>query len=288
MKKNLYIPLIAASVLGLSSCAGDLNSLAGELMGGGLTDFSSGEILQEFDENGIPIYGYDGDSAVYGYDSNSQPIYDVSLLEQAVSVPDWEPQAGASVSYPVSARRLSAPPPQVRHHRPLRHRHPISHGPRPGRHHAGPGPQRDRLDMLRGLGPHPNRHDGPGAQSDFVQVGPASRPDRPHPGFGRGPRPDRPGLGPGNRPNRPGFGPGDRSDRSGLGHGPGSRPDRPGAGHGPGPRPNAGPGNRPGPNSGSRPESKGPGGATAPKAPGVRIAPVPTTASVSVPTGSVC
>ncbi len=278
MKTHFYIPLLAAFVLGLSSCAGGLNSIVG-VLGGGPIDYY-GDTLQEYDENGVPIYGYDGDNAVYGYDSNSQPIYDVSLLQQAVSVPSWEPQSGASVVYPVHAHRVAVPPPMVKHHHPLRHRHPMSPGPRPGHHLAGPGPRPNRFSMMGGPGLHPNRHGGLGPRPGF---GHGPRPDHPGLGHGSGLRPDRPhpGFGPGPRPGRPSLGPG---PRPGLGHGFGSHPNRSGMGHGPGPHPKMGPGNRPGP----RPERKGSGTAS-PSAPGgIKIAPVPTAAVESAPGHFIC
>lgn len=254
MKVRYYIPLIAFGMLGLSSC-GDLSSLTSSALEIAMADYSGDATTLEYDANGVPIYGYDGDNAVYGYDSNEQPIYDVNQLEQAVSVPDWEPQRGANVVYPKRVHRMSAPPPRFRHRHPLRHRHPIT-PPRRDPHHVGPGPHRTNFAAHHPL--PPNHHFGPGARSE--------RPGHqlfggnvPRPGMGPGARPDRPHFGPGTRPGRPGMGFGPRPNRAGIGHGPGPRPGmghglgpRPGMGHGPGARPDrpstrpmVAPGNRP-------------------------------------------
>lgn len=42
-----------------------------------------------YDENGYPIFGYDGEYPVYGYDPSGNPIYDVNLLDETSTVPEW-------------------------------------------------------------------------------------------------------------------------------------------------------------------------------------------------------
>lgn len=199
MKTRLYTPLVAVAVLGLSSCGVDWDSLASAAIEAAATDYSNQALIQEYDANGVPIYGYDGDNAVYGYDSNNQPIYDTALLATAVSVPNWEPKAGARVAYPARARRIAAPPSRAHRHAPLKHRHPVVHSPRrPDRiapplrnpHTPGPGPRPDRAasplhnPRMSGPGPRPNSHQRVQPGQDPGRMAPKSQHGRPNAGPG--------------------------------------------------------------------------------------------------------
>ena len=184
MKTRLYTPFFAAvAALALSSCGVDWNSLAHTALEVATTDYSNQTTTQEYDESGVPIYGYDGDNAVYGYDSNNQPIYDTALLANAVSVPNWAPLAGAPrVAYPSHARRLAGPPPQVRQRAHLKHRNPrhVSPGPRPGRRDAVHGPRPDRQNANHGPGKRPgqqNADHGSKQRPERGKMGPGRRPE---------------------------------------------------------------------------------------------------------------
>ena len=257
MKAKLYAPLVAVAVLGLSSCGVDWDSLASAAIEAAATDYSNQALIQEYDANGVPIYGYDGDNAVYGYDSNNQPIYDTALLATAVSVPNWEPKAGVRVAYPARARRIAAPPPRDHRYAPLKHRHPVAHSPRRPDRIAPPL----RNPHTPGPGPRPDRAASPSLNPRMSGLG--SRPDRVA-APSRNPRMS----GPGPRPNshqrvQPGQDPGRMAPKSQHG------------------RPNAGP--KPGRPEG-RPATSNP---TAPA--GVRVAPVLTaTAKPSPSSGYVC
>lgn len=256
MKAKLYTPLVALTVLGLCSC-GDLGSLASTAIGVAAAGYSA---AQEYDANGVPIYGYDGNNAVYGYDSNNQPIYDIALLATAASVPNWESKAGASVIYPTQARRAATPPPQARHHAPLKHRHPVvAHGYHRPNRAATPPPLNPHVS---GLGSRPDRA-APLPPSSTRTSEPAPRPDRATP--------------PSRNPRVSGHGPHSNSDHRMQ---PGQNLGRPGFGPQQG-RPNAGP--RPG-------RQKGKPATSTPTAPaGVEVAPVPTaTAKPASSGGYVC
>lgn len=209
MKTKLCTALTTTlAVLSLSSCGVDWNSLASGVLEAAMTDYSNQSTEQEYDENGVPIYGYDGDNAVYGYDSNNQPIYDTALLATAVRVPNWEPKASAPVIYPARARRVAAPPPQARRHAPLKHRNPVSHGPR-------------RPDRAAPQAPHHPRMSGPGPRPD--RAAPPSR--NPH-AFGPGSRPDsNRQMQPGQRPGR--MAPGPQHGRPNAGPGPDRQKGKP-------------------------------------------------------------
>lgn len=97
MKKRLLVTMALPLLTGLVSCEG-LGTVLEEAIKIATTDLSGTETYQDYDENGYPIYGYDGDYPVYGYDADNNPIYDVNDLSEAVQVPDWEPTGSAADS----------------------------------------------------------------------------------------------------------------------------------------------------------------------------------------------
>ena len=107
----LALPL----TMGLVSCSDGLDALLLSSLMGDSSGFFSGDYYEDYDLSGIPIYGYDGGQAVYGYDSSYQPIYSPNRLSNAAYVPGWAPRSGARVNYPARAQRSWQPPRNAKH-----------------------------------------------------------------------------------------------------------------------------------------------------------------------------
>lgn len=148
MKRNII--LLAVSVfcgISLSSCNGLVDPALLEALSDGGTIYDAGgdysvasEFVDyatgnEYDSSGIPVFGYDGGQAVYGYAEDNTPIYDYSDLTATSTVPSWSPQ-NSSVSYPRVGRRSSNPPRNAHNrHGSLKHRS-KNHGNRHGGHNS--------------------------------------------------------------------------------------------------------------------------------------------------------
>ena len=159
---------------GLTSCGDvDWKGLGAGLVEILATDYSGAATSEyQYDENGYPIYGYDGEYPVYGYDADDNPIYTLDGLANAVQVPDWEPTGAAASSSSSEAstyssysrrasRRSSAPPAKARH----RHRSKDG-GLRASSHRkARPGADR-RGSGARSEGGRHGRHGRHGADRD--------------------------------------------------------------------------------------------------------------------------
>ena len=66
-----------------------------------------------YDSAGYPIFGYDGAYPVYGYDPSSNPIYDMTQLDENSTVPSWSPlseSTSASTSDSSAGNGYAAPP----------------------------------------------------------------------------------------------------------------------------------------------------------------------------------
>ena len=178
-KALAYIPAIVS----LASCSYDgasapLGVATTVAVPGGM---SSGDYL--YDGSGIPIYGYDGSRAVYGYDANNTPIYSSSRLRYATHVPAWQPRPGApKLHYAKNVRRMQAPPPKAHH----QHGALSRPAPAPAAHHpAPPAPPAHNHVGKPGFTPQPAPHPGnrvtpqaPGNKPGLKQ--PAPRPDAAH------------------------------------------------------------------------------------------------------------
>ena len=169
MKKFVSILLAMAATLmlpSMTSCetlTNELVTMAEELEAAqaGLAADSEGY----YDAEGNPIYGYDGEQAVYGYESNGSPVYDVASLSSSSTVPTWSPLAGARPQ-PAGVRRGDIPRNASFTHGRSLHRPAVSrvgHGRRPHRHVGAPrGAHRDFRNRHHGnrtVGA-PNRHHG--------------------------------------------------------------------------------------------------------------------------------
>ncbi|MBQ3218260.1 MAG: hypothetical protein IJB33_05260 [Akkermansia sp.] len=191
---------------------GTLDGIIEDLLAGTTTE--SGEM---YDEEGNPIYGYDGENAVYGYDELGAPIYSVANLTTSSTVPTWAPMPTAA---PRPAGVRQAPPPAHARH---------NHGPRlrkPGEkiHRRATREERRKMreerrkhERPRGLfghsdRPHDKRADRPGHHGKH-----ADRPGRPDKRANKPGRPDK-------RAERPGR-PDKRADKPAR---PDKRADKPG------------------------------------------------------------
>lgn len=115
MKRNI-IQLAVAVFCGLSmtSCEGLMDPDVINAIGG-LIDTPSGDY--EYDSAGVPVFGYDGGQAVYGYTEDSTPIYDYTQLTSTSTVPSWSALDTASTeatSYRAVGHRSSQPPTHAR------------------------------------------------------------------------------------------------------------------------------------------------------------------------------
>lgn len=223
MKKKLFRMLavmsMALTVPTLSSCftleelqamgldTSNLSALFSTLAG---TTAADGTM---YDANGNPIYGYDGEYAVYGYDPSGNPIYDVALLSSTSVVPQWAPREGAAPR--PHGMRHGGPPPHARH--------------RHGDHLRKPG---ERVRRPR-QGGRPDRKARPNDRHRGGEARGERRGGRPS--FGARPNDRRPGGGDAraNRPQggkpggRAGAGPGNnKGERKAPGGG--ERPQQPG------------------------------------------------------------
>ncbi len=202
----------SCEVLEVAVADGSLMYLIDEILAGTTTE--NGEM---YDSAGNPIYGYDGNNAVYGYNQSGIPIYNVSDLTNTCVVPVWAPRPTAAPR-PFGVR-MAPPPIHVRH----------KHGPvlkKPGEkfHRRPTREERRRMHEEKRMRPdrpgRPDKYGRPdkhGMRPDKHGMRPdkhGMRPDRP------GMRPDRPGM----RPGRPGK-PDRRADKPGR---PDKRADRPG------------------------------------------------------------
>lgn len=138
-----------------------------------------------YDNEGFPIYGYDGGRPVYGYTPGGLAIYSPGALTYGCYVPSWAPASWyvGIYRYPSYVRRYYAPPRCPAAHRP---------GYRPPRPTTRPAPRPEYRPGMR-----------PG------------NPGRPNHGVGRPNFPGRPGHGAvhpdhgatrPNMPNRPDHG----------------------------------------------------------------------------------
>lgn len=168
MKSKLLALIALPLTMGLVSCSDGLDALLlGSLMG---DSGFFGDYYEDYDMNGIPIYGYDGGQAVYGYNSYYQPIYSPSGLSNAAYVPGWAPRSGARVVYPSRAQRMMAPPRNAKHKfagpgglRGSSRR--VHHAAQNAHHHTvAPGNRHDKFDFNN----HSNRNDRLGGRpNDF-------------------------------------------------------------------------------------------------------------------------
>lgn len=109
MKRNiLLLALSVISGITLSSCNGIIDPSLLEVMADGGTIFADDDNY-EYDSAGIPVFGYDGGQAVYGYAEDSTPIYDYSSLTSRSTIPAWGPE-NTSVNYRGVGRRSTQPP----------------------------------------------------------------------------------------------------------------------------------------------------------------------------------
>ena len=175
MKKFVSILLAMAATLmlpSMTSCetlTNELVTMAEELeaaqAGLAADDSESADSEGYYDAEGNPIYGYDGEQAVYGYESNGSPVYDVASLSSSSTVPTWSPLAGARPQ-PAGVRRGDIPQNASFTHGRSLHRPAVSrvgHGRRHYRHVGTPrGAHRDFRNRHHGnrtVGA-PNRHHG--------------------------------------------------------------------------------------------------------------------------------
>lgn len=204
MKARQWVwPVAGALSLVLSACGPGYIYGAGN---GGYVSVGTGWQSAWYDQDGFPIYGYEGGRPVYGYTSAGAAIFSLSLLTSDCYVPHWEPASWyrGSYRYPVRVKRVSAPP-----------RHPAAHKPsfRPDR----PKSKAENHVVHRNNTPaagHPNTP--PRVNSPSTHPGTPSRPQYTAPG---GQQPNRPQIG-GKQPTRPSAG---------------QQPDRPQAGNTPQP-----------------------------------------------------
>lgn len=116
MKRNI-IQLAVAVFCGISltSCDGLIDpNLIGELA----TAIATPSGDYEYDSAGVPVFGYDGGQAVYGYAEDSTPIYDYTELTSTSTVPSWSALDTASTeatSYRAVGHRSSQPPTHARY-----------------------------------------------------------------------------------------------------------------------------------------------------------------------------
>ena len=214
MKRSRVLATLAAAVtlaftpscelVGMMAEDGSLFAFIDEILAGTTTE--NGEM---YDSDGNPIYGYDGNNAVYGYNQSGVPIYSVSELTNTCIVPVWTPRPTAAPR-PIGVRM--APPPVHVHHK---------HGQalrKPGEkfHRRATREERRRMHEAKRM------HDTPYMRPD-KHGRPDMRPDK----HGRPDRhADKPGKPskPGMRPDKPGR-PDMRADRPGK---PDRRADKPG------------------------------------------------------------
>ncbi len=141
---------------------GSLFAFIDEVLAGTTTE--DGEM---YDQEGNPIYGYDGNYAVYGYNQSGAPIYNVSDLTNNCIVPVWAPRPTAAPR-PVGVR-MAHPPVHVHH----------KHGPalrKPGEkfHRRATREERRRMHEAR------RKHGRPDMRHDMH-----GRPDMRHDKHGR-------------------------------------------------------------------------------------------------------
>lgn len=115
----------------LTSCNGLIDPALLEVLSDGGTLDADGDNY-EYDSAGIPVFGYDGGKAVYGYAEDSTPVYDYSSLTSRSTIPAWGPE-NTSVSYRGVGRRSIQPPTGAHNrHGSLKHR-----GNRAAKRHGG-------------------------------------------------------------------------------------------------------------------------------------------------------
>lgn len=204
--------------------------------GGGVSSeyaYSSGR----YDNDGFPIFGFQGGRPIYAYSNIGAPIFSVSLISSYCHVPSWRSLShyhghyrySSHVHYhssiPSCARQYREKHYSHQSHRPNRPNH-NSHGGNNHNNHSTPvynRPSGDHNNVVRPNGnSRPNRPDFNGGHSG---------PNRPNIGSNNGSRPNRPDFNGGNarpirpsaesnssRPSRPSF------------NGGNSRPSRPSGG----------------------------------------------------------
>lgn len=132
MKRNILQLAVAVFCgVAMTSCNGLVDPALLELLADGGTLNADVDNF-EYDSAGIPVFGYDGGKAVYGYAEDSTPIYDYSSLTSRSTIPAWGPE-NTSVSYRGVGRRSTQPPTGARNrHGSLKHR-----GNRAGKRRGG-------------------------------------------------------------------------------------------------------------------------------------------------------
>lgn len=118
MKARQWVwPVAGALSLVLSACVPGYIYGAGR---GGYVSVGTGWQSAWYDQEGFPIYGYEGGRPVYGYTSAGAAIFSLSLLTSDCYVPHWEPASWyrGSYRYPVRVKRVSAPPCHPAAHKP--------------------------------------------------------------------------------------------------------------------------------------------------------------------------
>lgn len=182
-------PVAGALSLVLGACGPGYMNGAGS---GGYVSVGTGWQSAWYDQDGFPVYGYEGGRPVYGYTPAGAAIFSLSLLTADCYVPHWEPASWyrGSYRYPVRVRRISEPPRHPAAHKPSyrparptsreanREMYRNSHQPL-ARKNTPPKPQ---TPVSRPVSPSPKQHAAPRAKAPTP---PQTVKQSPKPGAGR-------------------------------------------------------------------------------------------------------
>lgn len=225
---SMAVTLMLPSMTSCETLTNELVTMAEEMEAASATNLADGS-EGYYDEEGNPIYGYDGEQAVYGYESDGSPVYDVASLSSSSTVPKWAPLKGARPQ-PAGIRRGGIPSNVAYAHGRGLHKPAVSRrGDAKYHRHAGSTRDAHRGDRLfRGF-PHRDnrRHQGDNGKPESKHWGLSGR--KPHNDARRQQRAQRPGITHPNNDRRPfGAHAPQRGQRPGV-HQP-QRGQRPGAG----------------------------------------------------------
>lgn len=246
--KQWVWPIAAALSLTLSACGPGYMYGAGS---GGYVSVGTGWQSAWYDQEGFPIYGYEGGRPVYGYTPAGAAVFSLSLLTSDCYVPHWEPASWyrGSYRYPARVKRISAPPRHPAAHKPsYRPARPMSRADNPVVRRSNPPAAAPRPNTPPRVNAPSTRPTSPSHRQKTAPV--TKQPMRPQaagkqpsgsPSAGR--QPARPQAGKGSQPirsqqvSRPGApkpqtGKIAAGDKTGAGRQPG-KPSSPQAGHSP-------------------------------------------------------